>query len=321
MSALTKLKVAELRKLCDDNGLLHSGLKKSALIDLLKQHTATGQSLNYDVADDDQEDDEIVMTEHNTDVIASSSVSTQQPFTPAAAAAVDSSNDSNLLALQLKLQIAQIEQATQLSQMEFEKAKWERERERAQHQSDLGVLHHVGEARPPRDLKGILPRMANDDSADALAFFHAFELALQQNDVSESEWCKYLPACLSPKAAKVYALLTLDESKNYQFVKSQILQNFRLTPSAYLAKFRTAKRQGQETYRLFVGKLRELHSYWMESIGIDSLQKLIEQNILEQFLSTLPSDIKRWVDGKQPATVNQAAEYADLCYQTQYRGG
>ena len=100
MSALTKLKVAELRKLCDDNGLLHSGLKKSALIDLLKQHTATGQSLNYDVADDDQEDDEIVITEHNTDVIASSSVSTQQPFTPAAAAAADSNSDSNLLALQ-----------------------------------------------------------------------------------------------------------------------------------------------------------------------------------------------------------------------------
>jgi SCAN domain len=131
----------------------------------------------------------------------------------------------------------------------------------------------------------------------------------------------FIPACLSPKAEKVNALLTLDESKNYPFVKSQILHNFRLPPSAYLAKFISVKRQGQETYSLFIGKLRKVYSYWLGSKEIDSRQKLIEQNILEQFLSTLPPDVKRWVDGRQPATVNQAAEYADLCYQTQYRGG
>jgi hypothetical protein len=50
--------------------------------------------------------------------------------------------------------------------------------------------------------------MDNDESADALAFFHTLELALQLNDASDLEWCKYLPACLKPKATKVYMLLT-----------------------------------------------------------------------------------------------------------------
>jgi hypothetical protein len=100
----------------DDNGLSLSGLKKSPLLNLLTLHTATAQCLIDDVVDDDLEDDGIVLTEHNADVIASCSVSMHQPPIAAAGAVADSNNDINLLISQQKVQIAQIEQTTQLSQ-------------------------------------------------------------------------------------------------------------------------------------------------------------------------------------------------------------
>jgi len=274
MPGLSKLKVAELRELCNKAGLNCTGLKKAELIALLREYGVTnGQANSADHSDNegesDEEEEEVIIPGRGSQASDAPAAASSQQQAAAAAAFEANPEDPSILALKLKLQIAQIE---------LEKAKLE-----------LGNGTRVAEAHPPRDLKSILPRMTSDDNSEAISFFHAFELSLQMNDVkNKTEWSRYLPACLSARAARVYSQLSLAESKDYEFVKKQILQNYRLTASAYMAKFKNSKRQGQESYRLFLGRLREFHTYWMESRSVDSLEKSIEQDILEQFLTTLP---------------------------------
>ena len=61
------------------------------------------------------------------------------------------------------------------------------------------------------NIKSTLPRMSDED---ALTFFHAFECALQLNDVDKSVWVKYLTSQLTPKALRAFAKLSLEESRD-----------------------------------------------------------------------------------------------------------
>ena len=59
---------------------------------------------------------------------------------------------------------------------------------------------------------------------DALSFFLSFEKVLGVNEVDETLWVKYLPSKLSPKALKVFARLSADESRDYNVIKKAVLK-------------------------------------------------------------------------------------------------
>ena len=88
--------------------------------------------------------------------------------------------------------------------------------------------------------------MSNDDP---LVFFQSYERALLLNDVEKSQWSKFLPANLTPKANKVLAGMSLQDVKDYELCKRTILSYFQLNGEAYLKKFRSAHdRQSSERH-------------------------------------------------------------------------
>jgi hypothetical protein len=126
----------------------------------------------------------------------------------------------------------------------------------------------------------------------------------------------YLPASLNTRATKVYSRLTLGQCKDYDIVKREILSSFRLTGKAYLERFHAATRFSDEDHRLFLNRLQELQSYDMESKQLDTFEKLRDDVLLQQFLSSLQPSVRHFVECRMPSTDAQAAEFADLCVET-----
>jgi hypothetical protein len=162
-----------------------------------------------------------------------------------------------------------------------------------------------------RELGGLLPKMSDREDG-IISFFSAFERTLELYEAGTSSYARLLPGCLSPKAFKVYSKLSLEQSKCYQTVKTQILSSFKLYSNAYLMKSLTAKRFGSETYQLFGNRLQELQTYYLDSKRIYLFEALTEDNLLEQFLCTLPSDIKSFVLARRPSNIREASDFVDL---------
>ena len=301
MPQLAKMKIADLREECHQRGLVCTGLKKKQILKLLAQNDAAEAAIELDGGDGDS-----VLSQH-VDESDDEGVTYQlnEPNRK------DTEAELELKALELKFKLTE-------KQLELERARWEIERERLSLRAENGLpLTDAVQPQFRRDLKGLLPTMGENDQA--LAFFHAYEKTLLVQKVPKSSWAEWLPACLNAKASKVYMALSVEQCQDYEVVKKAVLDTFRLTSRKYLENFRNMRRTGQESYTLFLNKLREMMKYFVESKEIDSLDKLMEQMIIEQFLAGLPPFERQFVECRQPETALKAAELADLQFETQFQ--
>ena len=107
---------------------------------------------------------------------------------------------------------------------------------------------------------------------------------------------RILPSLLYEKANNIYSRLDIDTCRSYDSVKTEILRGFRLNPKAYLQKFRTMKRYGEDSYSQFLHKLKDVQNYYLESKQITEFQSLCDDMLLEQFRSELPGEFGVFVD-------------------------
>jgi len=164
-----------------------------------------------------------------------------------------------------------------------------------------------------REIKALLPLMTDD--SDALTYFMIFERVLGLNGVDRALWARIFPAQLSQKALKIFARLSMEESRYYETVKRLILDGYKLNKGSYLKSFRTLKRSGNLTYRMFLTSLRDMATRYFDAKCIDTFEKFMHAFIMEQFLNALPDAVKHFVVSKQPTAVEQAADFADLYYE------
>ena len=154
-------------------------------------------------------------------------------------------------ALRLKLALIQEERKLREEERLIRERDWEIEQERRLMLGD-GQLSTERVNRVPvtdfRDIKACLPPMQD---TDIVASFRSFESILQLNDVDKSLWHKLLPSQLSVRALRVYSRLSLDETKCYDTVKRLILQSYHENVESYLKSFRTMKRTGTCSYKMF----------------------------------------------------------------------
>jgi hypothetical protein len=297
MSSYTNLKVVELRELCKAAGLSSSGRKADLIASLQekdRRQLQTGsQVTEVDILDEvesvDAEESEVVIADQSED-IRTESVAT---------------SCNEITALKLKLELArenrlalEIKERMHLNMLPTQN----------------GATSLISANIQERELRGLLPKMSEHDD-DVISFFHAFERTLELYEVDVSCYARLLPSCLSVKAAKVYAKLSLEQSKQYATVKREILTSFKLDAASYLQKFRAVKRAGSESYKLFGNRLQELQSYYFESKDISSFETLKADMLLEQFISTLPPDVKAFVLARRATNIDEASDFADLAFQ------
>ena len=322
MPAYTKLKIAELRELCEERGIDYQGLNKAALVDALRQDD---QRAEEETDDEEEEGDDGNDAEDESDDGGGDIQLGEDLFSDAAsvlganggsgqAFAGENGESESLKALRLQLALREKELELKNAELRLKERDWEIERQRLELQGGSRSGHSAANACDVRDVKALLPTMSD---GDVLSFFMSYERVMLLNDIDKTLWAKYLPAQLTPKALKTYTRLSLEESRNYDKTKQAILDSFQLTPESYFKLFRTMKRTGNCTYSIFLNNMRDVLQRYCEASKITELHALFDAILKEHFLLSLPNDVQAFVLSHQATcnTVDDLGKAADLCYQ------
>ena len=158
-------------------------------------------------------------------------------------------------------------------------------------------------AENDRDVK--VPKLTEKD--DIVSYLTMFERLMLAYKVKKDKWAFKLAAHLVGKAQEAYA--SIEDAKSYEKVKEAILQRFDITEESYRQRFRTTKKKTEESNRELVARLTDLAEKWLKNY--QTREELLDQVILEQFLKTLPNDMRVFVRERHPTTSNEASKFAD----------
>ena len=160
-----------------------------------------------------------------------------------------------------------------------------------------------------------LPAMGQHE--DLLAYFLTFEKIAKLNNVPDDLWPNLLPPLLNATTRTHYSRLSYEICCSYKRTKQALRSTCRLTPQAYLKKFRSGHRSGDESFLQFCERLRDIQSYYYQAAHITDFESLREADLLEQFLTSLPDDVRKFVGERQPKNVRDAGTLADLHWECQ----
>jgi len=328
MPSYRRLKKAEIQQLCDSRGIDSAGCKtKADLINAIEQHDLRNDAL-IEEDDDVHENDNDNASETNYYETEANSVGQTEGQDDLESSETDEERNGDddrvdvhrvqrqgrvesesVATLRLQLSLTQEQRRLREEEILAKEREWEIEKERL-------LLHSERERSAQRmagtsdfkDIKAILPSMCD---VDVISFFSSFEKILNLHEVDKSLWARLLPSQLSPKALKSYARLSLDETKCYETVKRIILQSFHLDANAYLKGFRSLKRSGNSSYKMFLTNLTELMQRFFDAKNITTFEALAQEFLQEQFLCSLNDNVRQFVISKRPANATECAEFAD----------
>src|ERR1700733_14307772 len=150
------------------------------------------------------------------------------------------------------------------------------------------------------------------DNGDIENYLRTFEKAVVMNKIPKEQWSNLLFPQLTLKGREVFQSLELEQIMDYDVVKERVLLAYERVPEFYRKRFRGMIKEKHETYSTFAFRLSLPFRRWVESSkSVDSVEKLCELFQLEQFVKALPNAMIRWITDKKPATVAEAAKYAD----------
>ena len=96
-------------------------------------------------------------------------------------------------------------------------------------------------------------------------------------------------------AAKTYAALSDEHSKDFDVVKEKILQVYELTPEAYRRKFRNLNKKAAESYVDYVRELTLAFDRWVKSKKVSDYEGLRDLVLMEQFGSVLQPQLRTYL--------------------------
>ena len=150
--------------------------------------------------------------------------------------------------------------------------------------------------------------LGKDD--DIEAFLTTFERAMANARITEEFWSAHLAPQLTGKAQLAYAALSQEDARDYWTTRMAILKRYNIDTECYRVRFRTAKPSfSSESAMDFCTRLHDLAEQWLREAT--DRKAVVDAVILEQLLSSLPSEVQVHVRQGRPSTANAAAESAD----------
>jgi len=143
-------------------------------------------------------------------------------------------------------------------------------------------------------------------------YFLHFEKVATSLKWPKDSWTFLLQSVLAGKAQEIFAAMSLDQSSDYETVKTAVLNAYELMPEAYRQKFRESRKSSNQTYVEFARDKEWLFDRWCASMNIDKdFKKLREMMLLKEFKNCLPSEIKMYLEEQKMTTLQQAAVQSD----------
>ncbi len=94
----------------------------------------------------------------------------------------------------------------------------------------------------------------------------------------------------------MYSALTIEQSTDYENVKSAIFRAYELSPEAYCQKCRSHFKPEKCTYLEFAREKENLFGRWCSSVKITTKEQLRELILLEEFKNCLPSAVMMYLN-------------------------
>lgn len=155
----------------------------------------------------------------------------------------------------------------------------------------------------------LVPHFNEDDPE---SFFRNFEKTATQLEWPKQSWTWLISTSLKGKASLVYSTLDLEDSKDYEFVKTAILTAYTITEEGYRQNFRNLNKSSSQTYVEFAaGKLR-FFKKWISSSKVTKFDELVNLIVFEEFKRKIPLNVKLHLEDRGEKSLTEAAKCADV---------
>ena len=125
-------------------------------------------------------------------------------------------------------------------------------------------------------------------------------------EVQKERWAFKLASNLVGKAQMAYASMNAADASSYDKLKEAILRRYDISEETYRQRFRDVKTKKGESNRELVARLDDLATKWLKSCT--SLEEVRDRVVLEQFLDTVPDEVRVFVKERRPANREAAGK-------------
>ena len=145
-------------------------------------------------------------------------------------------------------------------------------------------------------------------------FIHKFERYSRDLKWDESSKLLHLVSCLEGKALSIYRRIDSDKVASYAELRSELEKAFSLTAEQLGNAFNSASKNSDESATQFAANLKEKFLNWYKKAnGSQSLSQdgLLNHVIREQFLKSLPKELKQEIKQRKLIQIAEIAVYAE----------
>ena len=158
-----------------------------------------------------------------------------------------------------------------------------------------------------------LPLQGPNDDLDSHLI--NFERMMHTRRVPIKHWVVMVLPTLNSKSQAIHARMSISECSEYHLLKQALVESFDLGPDEYKRKFRNEARQHDESFRDFGVRLEHLYNKWRQGKSrgetIECRCGIAEDEMLEQYYTMIPRDLKILVKDKSPRTIKEACKVSD----------
>ncbi len=226
----------------------------------------------------------------------------------------DSERESDqMVALKLKeleLQIKQQEHKNRLlhlRELELLRVTKQEERDEGAQTVQSGGAVNSDQFDPSRYIRLVPP--FRETEVDA--YFTAFERVAGKLRWPRDMWALMLQSNLVGKAQEVCAAMPIEDSLNYDLVKTAVLRAYELVPEAYRQKFRGYSKFAKQTFLEFARDKRNMLEKWCAASKVNTFEGLQELILLEDFKNCLPESLVVHLNEQKVTSLAEAAVMAD----------
>lgn len=143
------------------------------------------------------------------------------------------------------------------------------------------------------------------------AYFVAFERIAGKLKWPSDMWALLLQCSLTGKAQEICASLPIEQSLDYDILKTAVLRGYELVPEAYRQKFRVHAKSERQTHVEFAREKRVMFEKWCLSSKATTFEQLQELILLEDFKTCLPEGVVVHLNEQKVNSLLNAAVLAD----------
>lgn len=156
----------------------------------------------------------------------------------------------------------------------------------------------------------LLPKLASEYEIDT--YLVTFEKIASLQKWPKTQWASVLQTQLRGKGLKVFAELSLADCADYDKFKHALLAAYELCSEVYRKRFRSVSKNSNDTYADLAFKINITYKRWLQSVkAYDNVELLRQVMMMEQFVNTLPNDLKLWIVDQKCKTIEEMARAAD----------